>query len=154
MTEPELSFTNYESPYMRDRGHSCKKSDQGMGKEFVATSEITAGLFVKFSGTDDIHVEPCGLNGNLIGVAMNDAAANEVVDVQMDGFHWIQVGTAANLIPGDWVVSDANGQAQEMTCPGSPYFTVMGGFILSTPSEDDDCVCLKVQPKVFCEPQR
>lgn len=148
-------MTEYQSEHMRGRGHLCKKSSQGMGKEFVAgLGGVSAGEFVKFAGTDDITVVTCGLLGDLIGVAMNDALVGETVAVQMDGYHWVIAGTAADLIPGDWVVSDAAGHAQEMVCPAGPGYTVMGGIVLSTPDEDDDCFCIKVQPKVVCEPNR
>ena len=148
-------MTEYESEHMEDRGHKCKKSAQGMGKEFVAgEGGVLAGQFLMFSGADDITVVPCTATGPLIGVAMHDAAVDETVSVQMDGYHWVTVGTAANLNPGDWVVSDANGYAVEMTCPTAGSYYVMGGYILSTPTDDDDCACLKVQPKVVCEPDR
>lgn len=143
---------NYSSDYMRDRGHSCKKSDQGMGKEFIAgAGGVVQGQFVMFSGADDIIILPCTAAGPLIGVAMDTADEGDTVEVQMDGYHWIIVGTAGALIPGDWVDSDANGYARESTCPQAGSSTILGGFILSTPEEDNDCVCLKIQPKVRCE---
>jgi len=146
---------DYSSDYMRDRGHSCKKSDQGMGKEFVAgVGGVTQGTFVKFAGTDDITVITCTLQGPLIGVAMDTVGVGDTVEVQMDGFHWIQVGTASALISGDWVVSDATGMAIELACPAVGNQTTMGGYILSTPEADDDCVCLKVQLKKNCSIQR
>ena len=145
-------MTDYESPYMKDRGHKCKKSAQGMGKEFVAGGTIVAGTFVKFSGADDITVVTCGAKGALIGVAMNDATVGQDVMVQMDGYHWIIVGTAASLAPGDWVESDANGMAVEMDCGGGDSF--LGGYVLSTPTDDEDCVCMKIQPCPLCETQR
>ena len=146
---------DYESEYMRDRGHSCKKSAQGMGKEFIAgEGGVTQGQFVKFAGTDDITVVTCSLQGPIIGVAMDTRLIGETVQVQMDGYHWIQVGTAENLIPGDWVVSDANGMAIEFTCPDAGNETTMGGYILSTSEDDEDCVCLKIQLKKSCEIQR
>ena len=147
-------MTEYQSEYMRDRGHKCKKSCQGMGKEFVAGESITAGTFVKFAGTDDITVIPCTNAGPLIGVAMHDAVLNDVISVQMDGFHWIVVGTAADLVPGDWVESDANGMAVEFTCPTAGNETTLGGYILSTPAEDNDCVCMKIQPDRLCAYQQ
>ena len=148
-------MTEYESEHMQDRGHKCKKSAQGMGKEFVAGENgVVAGQFVMFSGADDITVIPCTAGGPLIGIAMNDAAVNETVMVQMDGYHWIVVGTIGSLVPGDWVISDANGYAVEMTCPSAGNAYTMGGYVLSTGSDDDDCVCLKVQPKIVCEPIR
>lgn len=142
----------YESEHMRDRGHKCKKSAQGMGKEFVAGGTITAGTFVMFSGADDITVITCTAKAALIGVAMHDAVINETISVQMDGYHWIVVGTAANLAPGDWVESDGNGMAVEMDCGGGDSF--LGGYILSTPTDDEDCVCMKIQPVPQCETAR
>jgi len=146
---------DYESGYMRDRGHSCKKSAQGMGKEFiVGVGGVTQGTFVKFSGGDDITVVTCGLQGAIVGVAMDTRTVGQTVEVQQDGFHWIQVGTAANLVVGDWVVSDATGMAIEFTCPLAGTDTTQGGYILSAPAEDDDCVCLKIQLKKACEISR
>lgn len=142
----------YESEYMRGRGHLCKKSCQGMGKEFVAGEIIVTGYFVMFSGADDITVINCTAAGPLIGIAMNDAAVGDVVAVAMDGYHWISVGTAGAIIPGDWVASDANGQAVEYVCPTAGNETTLGGLVLTTPTEDDDCICLKVQPVRLCTP--
>lgn len=144
-------MSDYESEYMQDRGHKCKKSAQGMGKEFVAdASGVTAGTFVMFDGTDDITVKTCTAAGPLIGIAMHTAVAGEIVSVQMDGYHWIVVGTAANLIPGDWVQSDGTGLAVEMVHPAAGNETTLGGYILSTPTDDNDCVCMKVQPDRLC----
>jgi len=148
---------NYSSDYMRDRGHSCKKSDQGMGKEFVAgVGGVVQGTFVMFAGTDDITVIDCTLNGPLIGVAMDTVDEGDTVEVQMDGYHWIQIGSVGDgLVAGDWVVSSAvGGLAAPFVCPDAGFTTVMGGYILSTPEESEDCVCLKIQPKVACEIQR
>ena len=147
---------DYSSDYMRDRGHSCKKSDAGMGKEFVAGSGgVVQGTFVMFSGADDITVIPCTINGPLIGVAMDTVDEGDTVEVQMDGYHWIQVGTVGSLAPGDWVVASAVGVlAAPFVCPDAGFTTVMGGYILSTPTDSEDCVCLKIQPKVSCEIQR
>jgi len=143
-------MTEYESTHMRDRGHKCKKSGQGMGKEFVAGASITAGTFVMFSGADDITVITCTATAALIGIAMHDALINQTISVQMDGYHWILVGTAADLIPGDWVESDASGMAVEFTCPTAGNETTLGGYILSTPTDDEDCVCMKIQPDRLC----
>ena len=143
-------MTDYESEHMRDRGHKCKKSAQGMGKEFVAGETITQGTFVMFSGTDDITVVTCNAAGPLIGVAMDTRTVGQTIEVQMDGYHWILVGTAANLILGEWVESDANGMAVEYTCPEAGNETTLGGIVLSTPEDDEDCVCLKIQPDRMC----
>ena len=117
---------DYSSDYMRDRGHSCKKSDQGMGKEFVAgAGGVVQGTFVMFSGADDITIIPCTLNGPLIGVAMDTVDEGDTVEVQMDGYHWIQVGTVGSLVPGDWVVSSAvGGLAAPFVCPDAGFSTV------------------------------
>ena len=146
-------MTEYESEFMRDRGHKCKKSAQGMGKEFVAGETITAGTFVAFAGTDDITVVTCGAKGELIGVAMHDAVVNDTLAVQMDGYHWILVGTASGLAPGNWVESDASGMAVEYSCAVGGD-TVLGGYVLSTPTDDEDCVCMKIQPVKVCESER
>ena len=141
---------DYLSEHMRDRGHKCKKSCQAMGKEFVAGATITQGTFVMFSGADDITVIACTAAGPLIGIAMDTRTIGQTIQVQMDGYHWILVGTAANLVPGDWVESDANGMAVEYTCPAAGNETTLGGIVLSTPTDDEDCVCLKVQPDRIC----
>jgi len=143
-------MVDYESTYMRDRGHKCKKSGQGMGKEFVAGETIAAGKFVMFSGADDITVVVCTAAGPLIGVAMDDRTVGQTIQVQMDGFHWIVIGTAANLVPGEWVESDASGMGVEYTCPASGAETTLGGILLSTPVDDEDCVCIKIQPDRMC----
>ena len=146
----------YSSDYMRDRGHSCKKSDQGMGKEFVAgVGGVLQGTFVMFSGADDITILPCTVNGPIIGVAMNTADVGETVEVQMDGYHWIHIETVSDLAPGDWLVAGTTlGFADKFTCPAAGNETTMGGYILSTPLEDEDCVCMKIQLKKSCEIQR
>jgi len=141
----------YESSYMQDRGHKCKKSCEAMGKEFVVGSGgVMQGTFVKFAGGDDITVVTCGAGGALIGIAMDTRTEGQTVEVAMDGYHWIIVGTAAALIPGDWVMSDASGMAVEYTCPTAGNETTLGGIVLSTPTDDEDCVCLKIQPDRIC----
>lgn len=145
-------MTEYQSEYMKDRGHKCKKSSEGMGKVCVAGESITTGTFVKFTGADDITIETCGAKGLIIGVAMNDALITEDVMVQVDGFHWILVGTASGLAIGEWVESDANGMAVELDCGGGDTF--VGGQIWSAPTDDEDCVCMKIQPAPICETQR
>lgn len=143
-------MVEYESVHMRDRGHKCKKSGQGMGKEFVAGETIAAGTFVQFSGADDITVVTGAAAGPIIGIAMDDRTVGQTIQVQMDGFHWIVVGTAADLVPGDWVESDASGMAVEYTCPAAGNETTLGGYILSTPTDDEDCVCMKIQIDRIC----
>lgn len=146
----------YVSEYTRDRGHSCKKSDQGMGKEFIAgEGGIDQGTFVMFSGADDITILPCTANGPIIGVAMDTADAGDTVEVQMDGYHWIMIETVSDLVPGDWLVAGAAlGYADKFTCPAAGNETTMGGYILSTPVESGDCICMKVQLKKACSIQR
>ena len=143
-------MVEYESSTMRDRGHKCKKSGQGMGKEFVAGEVITQGTFVQFSGADDITVVTGAAAGPIIGIAMDTVATGDTIEVQMDGFHWIIVGTAADLVPGDWVMSDASGMAVEYVCPLAGAETTLGGYILSTPTDDEDCVCMKIQIDRIC----
>lgn len=145
-------MTEYDSDTMRDRGHLCKKSDEGMGKEYVAGSGgVTAGTFVMFAGGDDITVVTCGLDGPIIGVAMNDALEDEVVGVQMDGYHWISADTEPeSTVAGVWVVSTATGQAKIYSCPQAAGETTLGGYVLSSQAENDDCICLKIQLMRLC----
>lgn len=121
-----------------------------MGKEFVAGGTIAAGTFVMFSGADDITVVTCTAAGPLIGVAMDDRTVGQTIEVAMDGFHWIVIGTAADLVPGDWVMSDASGMGVEMVCPLAGAETTLGGILLSTPADDEDCACIKIQPDRIC----
>ena len=146
---------DYESEYMRDRGHSCKKSAQGMGKEFIAgEGGVTQGRFVMFAGTDDITVILCTAAGPLIGVAMDTVDAGDTVGVQMDGYHWVHThGEPESTLVGQWVDSGLNGYAKAYYCPTAGNETTLGGYVLSSVVEDYDCICLKIQPKKLCGAQ-
>jgi hypothetical protein len=84
-------------------------SNQLFTKSFLAGGTIVANQIVKFGSADDTVVAAAAATDLALGVSLNAAASGERVEVQLLGIAEVKAG--GTIARGDYVVSDANGDA-------------------------------------------
>lgn len=111
---------------------------------FIAYGDISMNQVVKIvTGTDPVKVDVAGA-GDGIGVAMNDAAEGEVVNVMLLGIHPVARGSEA-ITAGEKIISAANGQTAQ-----SDTGNILG-TALGTPSATGEFYPALINPSINSE---
>jgi len=107
--------------------------NQLLSKTFVAGGAIVKNTIVKFGAADDTVVAAAAATDQLMGVALNNAALGDRVDVQMMGIAEIKAGGV--ITRGDYVTSDASAEGVSLSAAATIKSSI--GMALRTAADGD-----------------
>lgn len=110
---------------------------EGRFVKATAGAAVTAGQLVEL--TDNETVAPASADSTkVVGVAMKDAAANELVTVVTEGV--VELTASGAIAAGDRVAADAGGKVKAWSAAAAGDSAKIVGVALTSASADGDKV--------------
>lgn len=115
---------------------------EGRFVKATAGAAITAGQLVELTGDETVAPASAG-STKVLGVAMMDAAANELVTVITEGV--VEVTASGAISAGSKVAADAGGKIKAWSAAAAGDSAKIVGLAITSAAADGDKVKIKLE---------